>query len=821
MGDRSISVDLLGDAEDLGAALDAAAEKLTRLAEKVKEASGVVDIPVNVENAEADAKLDETKRKKDEASGDTKFKVNADTSDGTNNLHLMAVAIAALIPIAVAAAGAVAGIGAVGLAGVAAVAAGFSGIGTAVQAMGQQASAGGAAVKVSADAVRSATEQVNQSVIDYQHSLDSLAAAERGVTAAAADVAAAQRDVATAVANVGTAEQSLTDANRTATEAQQALNDAYKQAAQNLEDLQIQSEDMALSQQDAALAVQEAQANAATVDANPLNGPLQRQRAQLQVAEAQQRVVDLQNSANKLADTKATADAKGVAGSDLVTQAQDRLTAANEGVAAASQRVAQAQQAVADAQAKVVDAVQKEADANLQVQYAHENVAKAVQAETDARIKLNEAQHPQASSSGGVDPVAAAMAKLTPAGREFATFLRGFIDGPLKQLMDAGQQAFLPGVEAGMKAIEPAMKALQPTFAAFSKTAGDALGGLVKVLAPLAKPFLDFANAALQGLAPLQPILALFAQQLGAVFEQLVKSGDAQRMMSGLSQIIGALLPILPPLIDAGVKVAAALGPALAIVVQDLGQAIVAILPSIVKLAPSFAQLLEAVAPLLPPLGQLIAAVVQLLPPLIAILLPIIQFQVALTSGLISAFSDVVNWIQQHIIPTWNSFNTTATTVHTAIVNGLQAVVNFITGMPGKVSAALSSFFSPLVTGFKAAINEVIRGWDSLSFTLPGGSFLGMNWSSFTFGVPQIPQLASGGIVTGPTLAMIGEAGPEAVVPLTSVAGQQALGGGGLTVNISNAVVGGNDAIQRVVVAALAEARARGLLPASLAATVH
>ena len=39
--------------------------------------------------------------------------------------------------------------------------------------------------------------------------------------------------------------------------------------------------------------------------------------------------------------------------------------------------------------------------------------------------------------------------------------------------------------------------------------------------------------------------------------------------------------------------------------------------------------------------------------------------------------------------------------------------------------------------------------------------------------------------------------------------------------NISNAVVGGNDAIQRVVVAALAEARARGLLPASLAATVH
>jgi hypothetical protein len=33
--------------------------------------------------------------------------------------------------------------------------------------------------------------------------------------------------------------------------------------------------------------------------------------------------------------------------------------------------------------------------------------------------------------------------------------------------------------------------------------------------------------------------------------------------------------------------------------------------------------------------------------------------------------------------------------------------------------------------------------------------------------IPRIPMLADGGIVTGPTLAMIGEAGPEAVIPLS------------------------------------------------------
>ena len=47
--------------------------------------------------------------------------------------------------------------------------------------------------------------------------------------------------------------------------------------------------------------------------------------------------------------------------------------------------------------------------------------------------------------------------------------------------------------------------------------------------------------------------------------------------------------------------------------------------------------------------------------------------------------------------------------------------------------------------------------------------------------VGNIPGLADGGIVTGPTLAMIGEAGPEAVVPLDRMRGF----GGGVTVNIN------------------------------------
>jgi hypothetical protein len=49
--------------------------------------------------------------------------------------------------------------------------------------------------------------------------------------------------------------------------------------------------------------------------------------------------------------------------------------------------------------------------------------------------------------------------------------------------------------------------------------------------------------------------------------------------------------------------------------------------------------------------------------------------------------------------------------------------------------------------------------------------------------------MATGGIVTSPTFALIGEAGPEAVIPLSKMGGM----GGGVTINVNggdpNAVV--------------------------------
>lgn len=91
------------------------------------------------------------------------------------------------------------------------------------------------------------------------------------------------------------------------------------------------------------------------------------------------------------------------------------------------------------------------------------------------------------------------------------------------------------------------------------------------------------------------------------------------------------------------------------------------------------------------------------------------------------------------------------------------------------------------ISALKVGINAIFGVYNSFasrfSFKVPkvvpkiGGQ---------TIKLPSIPKLAEGGIVTGPTLAMIGDnrSGKEAVIPLEK-AGQMGFGGGDITVNIN------------------------------------
>ena len=154
-----------------------------------------------------------------------------------------------------------------------------------------------------------------------------------------------------------------------------------------------------------------------------------------------------------------------------------------------------------------------------------------------------------------------------------------------------------------------------------------------------------------------------------------------------------------------------------------------------------------------------------------------------------SIFEDVIHWISSHwqllvailagpigiIVLLIYKFRGTIAKVFDAIVhdishawddllNGAEDVVmgiyNFFASLPGKIVHAIES-----------GAKDVLKAFESL---IPGGGVIG--------GALNAIGLATGGIVTKPTLAVVGEAGPEAVIPLKGfgTAANAVIGGGGV-----------------------------------------
>ena len=147
-----------------------------------------------------------------------------------------------------------------------------------------------------------------------------------------------------------------------------------------------------------------------------------------------------------------------------------------------------------------------------------------------------------------------------------------------------------------------------------------------------------------------------------------------------------------------------------------------------------------------------------------------------------------------------------------AIKDVAGAVWDFMKG----IGSGIADLFRGVVDEVKnlmneaiGAVNIIIKALNSiLSFKLP--SFLGGAKIGVT--IPTIPKLAEGGIVSSPTLAMIGEAGPEAVVPLS----RGGMGGMNITINVAGSVVQEQDLAISVRDQIAILMRRRGLNPSIL-----
>ena len=116
------------------------------------------------------------------------------------------------------------------------------------------------------------------------------------------------------------------------------------------------------------------------------------------------------------------------------------------------------------------------------------------------------------------------------------------------------------------------------------------------------------------------------------------------------------------------------------------------------------------------------------------------------------------------------------------IWNGMKEVVKVIVN-------PIIGFINAIIGG----LNSLIRGLNKVKIEVPSWVPV-FGGKGFQFNVPEIPKiptLAEGGIVRSPTLAMIGERGPEAVVPLNGKTG-------GITINILGPTYGFDDFEEKV-----------------------
>ena len=121
-------------------------------------------------------------------------------------------------------------------------------------------------------------------------------------------------------------------------------------------------------------------------------------------------------------------------------------------------------------------------------------------------------------------------------------------------------------------------------------------------------------------------------------------------------------------------------------------------------------------------------------------------------------FGNIPNWFKDKFATAWQKVKNVFSTggqVFAGIKEGIENVFKSV------VNALITGINRIITTPFQKIkdILTKIKNTDVLGFK--PFSFLNVSWS-----IPQIPKLAQGGIVDNPRLAMIGENGAEAIVPL-------------------------------------------------------
>ena len=170
-------------------------------------------------------------------------------------------------------------------------------------------------------------------------------------------------------------------------------------------------------------------------------------------------------------------------------------------------------------------------------------------------------------------------------------------------------------------------------------------------------------------------------------------------------------------------------------------------------------------------IANLIGEIVQIIAPVVENILQMVAQLVDDIAGYVGGCMDVLKGIIEFITgvfsgdweKAWNGIKDIFKGIWEMMVSLVKTPVNLIIGV-----------INGMIRGVVSGINLVVRAINSIKVDIPdwvpliGGKHIGFHLSEVT--APQIPTLAKGGVITSPTLAMVGEyAGadnnPEIVTP--------------------------------------------------------
>ena len=254
-----------------------------------------------------------------------------------------------------------------------------------------------------------------------------------------------------------------------------------------------------------------------------------------------------------------------------------------------------------------------------------------------------------------------------------------------------------------------------------------------------------------------------------AAFEARYAGVNAQLQNTGAGQAAQAF----EDLQNAGEEIGAVFLPVLA----SLAQGLSSVARWFTELPPGMQQFIVIFGGIIAAIGPAVFVIGKLVSSFQAVIAVFNLLKIALLTNPFTALAVAVAAIAALIILNWDKIWEFLQKTWQAIMTALSTLSRFFGAVWDGIVKMTTDAWNSVVNIIKGVLNGLIDVINGFFGFLNGLSFGAGPWdvgpihidaiAIDPFNIGLIPHLAEGGIINGPTLALLGEAGPEAVVPLT------------------------------------------------------